>query len=106
MLGVVFDDVSRHPSSYSNWAVLLLWQIYGTYEVAITGDRFAELRVEMESRYVANKIIFGGKKGTLPLLADKTAEGDWIYVCRNRTCRLPVTSSGEAFEQLFYPLST
>jgi uncharacterized protein YyaL (SSP411 family) len=105
MLDVVSEDMGRHPSSYSNWAILLLWQIYGTWEIAITGDRSSELRTEMESRYVANKIIFGGKKGTLPLLADKTAGDNRIYVCRNRTCRLPVTSSKEAFEQLFYPLN-
>jgi hypothetical protein len=42
------------------------------------------------------------EKGTLPLLQDKQTQNDttMIYVCYDKTCKLPVTSVVEALQQI------
>jgi uncharacterized protein YyaL (SSP411 family) len=58
------------------------------------------LRKEMEQNYIPNKIMLGGKKGTLPLLADKPGDISRIYVCRDKTCSLPVDNTADALKQI------
>src|SRR5690606_14932569 len=65
MLRTVEPHIKSYGSAYSNWASLLLEEITGTYEVAITGDNFEEQRKEFEKYYIDMKIILGSKTGTL-----------------------------------------
>jgi hypothetical protein len=67
MLRNIVPHLAKYSTGYSNWMALLLDEIFGTYEVAITGDN-VKACVKMEQKYIPNKIILGGKKGTLPLL--------------------------------------
>ena len=71
--------------------MLLIEEVFGTYEIAIAGDDFERLRKEIENNYIPNKIILGGKKGSLPLLEDKFGAGTQIFICKDRTCGLPAT---------------
>ncbi len=100
MLNVVMAKAQKYPSSYSHWVGLLLFEVYGIFEVGITGPGWPELRAEFDKYYVPGKILFGGNKGTLPLLSDKIGSTSRIFVCRNRTCQLPVYSVDEAIKQL------
>ncbi|MXV15566.1 thioredoxin domain-containing protein [Hufsiella ginkgonis] len=100
MLANVFPHIKGYGSSYSNWAGLLLFEVFGLYEIAITGQGSMEKRQELATHYVPNKILFGGKTGTLPLLADKWLPETKIFVCKNRTCQLPVSEVAEALEQI------
>jgi uncharacterized protein len=116
-LGLFFDDeqyqeisaqllcnivphLAKYGSSYSNWIMLLLEEIAGTYEIAITGDDFEQTRCELEKNYIPNKIILGGKKGSLPLPHDKFAAETQIFICKNKTCGLPVLTVNDALKQL------
>jgi len=92
--------MAKYGSAYSNWAMLLLDDVMGTYEIAITGPDAETRRKEMEKKYIPNKIILGGTKGSLPLLRDKFGDDTRIFVCVNKTCRLPVTQADAAFEQI------
>ncbi|WP_353140092.1 thioredoxin domain-containing protein [Pseudopedobacter sp.] len=100
MLRTVEPQMASYGSAYSNWASLLLEEVYGTYEVAITGNLAEHQRREFEKSYIPNKIILGGKSGTLPLLEDKFIGDTWIFVCENKTCQLPVRSAEEAIKQI------
>lgn len=100
MLRNVKPHMEPYGSGYSNWAMLLLEEVKGVYEIAITGPDFEGLRIEMEELYIPNKIILGGTKGSLPLLKDKFLAETMIFVCKNRTCRLPVSEVAEAFKQI------
>ncbi|WP_157543978.1 thioredoxin domain-containing protein [Mucilaginibacter paludis] len=94
--------MAKYGSAYSNWAMLLLEDVMGTYEIAITGNNAGAMRREVEKRYVPNKIILGGTKGSLPLLHDKFSTQTRIFVCVDKTCQLPVTEASSAFKQIKY----
>ena len=116
-LGLLFDDekygeisaqllrnivphLARYGSSYSNWIMLLLEEVAGTYEIAITGENFEETRRETEKNYIPNKIILGGKKGRLPLLQDKFGAVTQIFICKDKTCGLPALNIADALKQI------
>jgi uncharacterized protein YyaL (SSP411 family) len=116
-LGLLFDDehyqqiaaqllrnivphLARYGSSYSNWIMLLIEEVFGTYEIAIAGDGYENLRKEMEKTYVPNKIMLGGKKGSLPLLHDKFGAGTQIFICKDKTCGLPIVTIADALKQI------
>lgn len=101
MLEAIYPDLLKYGKEYSNWAILLLNRVFGIYEVVICGEEAALKRHEFEKTYIPNKIILGGNKGSLPLLQEKLAsEGTKIYVCKNRSCALPVTEVAEALKQI------
>jgi hypothetical protein len=80
--------------------MLLLNDVFGLYEVAITGNGAEAMRIDFEKNYVPNKIILGGKKGSLPLLHGRLAEATRIYVCRDKTCGLPAENIEGALKQI------
>jgi len=92
--------IQKYGSSYSNWAALMLNEVFGTYEVAVTGENSEQLRHELEKTYLPNKIILGGKKGSLPLLADKFDGTTRIFVCKDKTCGLPALTVADALKQI------
>ncbi|WP_069660506.1 thioredoxin domain-containing protein [Arcticibacter eurypsychrophilus] len=100
MLKAVFPSIKTYGSGYSNWGILLINVIFGVYEIAITGPGYEKLRQELENYFIPNKILLGGSSGKLPLLQDKFSGKSKIFVCKNRTCRLPVTSVSEALKQI------
>lgn len=101
MLKTVEPHIKSYASAYSNWASLLLDEIQGSFEIAITGSEFEEKRKELEKYYIPNKIILGGEKGNLPLLQDKFVGDTRIFVCKNKTCQLPLSEVSEAIKQIF-----
>ncbi|HVW97287.1 MAG TPA: thioredoxin domain-containing protein [Mucilaginibacter sp.] len=100
MLRNIAPHLGRYGSGYSNWILLLLEEVFGIYEIAITGDDAISRRAEMESHYIPNKIMLGGKKGSLPLLLDKANAGEKIFVCKDKTCGLPEDSVSGAIQQI------
>lgn len=100
MLRNIVSQIDKYPSAYSNWLMLMLEEVFGTYEVAIAGDNYESLRRGLEKNYIPNKIILGGKKGSLPLLRDKFAADTQIFICKDKTCGLPVRSVNDALKQI------
>ena len=106
MLRNVHPQIKSYGSGYSNWASLLLYHVFGVYEIAITGTAAEEKRMELEKYYIPNKILLGGSSGTLPLLKDKWASETKIYVCQSKTCLLPVIEVIDAIKQIDNPSTT
>jgi uncharacterized protein YyaL (SSP411 family) len=102
MLNNVKGNLERHGPYYSNWAMLLNYFVEPPAEVAIVGEQWAAFRKELDRHYLPHMLLMGGKtEGKLPLLENKLIIGQTtIYVCRNRACKLPVTSAKEALKQL------
>ncbi|HXH18117.1 MAG TPA: thioredoxin domain-containing protein [Chitinophagales bacterium] len=96
------SDLLKHAPYYANWASLACWLAEEPYEVAIVGNDFEKIRQELDSHFLPHVLLLGGKtEGTLPLLKNKLVEGQTtIYVCRNKTCKLPVLSVEEALKQM------
>jgi len=100
LLANIAPQIARYGSSYSNWAMLMLNGVFGLYEVVITGDEYEQTRAETEKNYIPNKIILGGKKGSLPLLQGRFAENTRIFVCKDKTCGLPAENIYDALKQI------
>ncbi len=100
LLRNIMPHLVSYPSSYSNWVSLLQEEIFGTYEIAIAGDDFEDIRAAMEKNYIPNKIILGGKKGSLPLLQDKFGAVTQIFICKDKTCGLPALNIKDALKQI------
>jgi len=100
LLRNVTPQMAKYGSAYSNWAMLLLDEVFGTYEVAITGADHEAKRMEIENNYIPNKIILGGTKGSLPLLQDKFGSETQIFICKDKTCSLPVHNTTDALKQI------
>jgi uncharacterized protein YyaL (SSP411 family) len=100
LLRNIVPHLARYGSSYSNWIMLLIEEVFGTYEIAITGDDFEARRTEIENNYIPNKIMLGGKKGSLPLLQDKFGAVTQIFICKDKTCGLPITDAKDALKQI------
>jgi uncharacterized protein YyaL (SSP411 family) len=72
------------------------------YEVAIMGDDFKNKRQQFDEHYLPNVILLGGNTDSkLSLLENKLMQGQtMIYVCRDKTCKLPVVEVGMALGQV------
>lgn len=103
MLKAVQPRIKAYGSGYSNWCIQLAYEIFGVNEIAIVGDIAGKVKAEFDQQYIPNKLFLGGKQSTLPLLADKPKDnGINIYVCRNKTCQLPVKTVAEAMKLMAF----
>lgn len=101
MLNHVSDDISNGGPYHANWAMLLGLMTYGPYEVAIMGDKAIEKNRAMQKEYLPTTFFMGGKEENLSLLENKLFEDETlIYVCRNKTCKLPVADAQQAIRQI------
>ena len=100
MLQQVSKDVIENGSYYPNWLLLMTYFIKAPYEIAIVGNDFEKIRKELDQHYLPHAFLMGGKnEGSLPLLENKLQKGQTtIYVCQNKSCKLPVTETRKALE--------
>lgn len=100
MLKAVLPRIKAYGSAYSNWSIQLLNEVYGINEIAIAGKDFRTVKKTFDQHYIPNKITLAGVKSKLPLLKYKESEQTKIYVCRNKTCQLPVNTVDEALRHI------
>jgi uncharacterized protein YyaL (SSP411 family) len=100
MLVNILPTMEDQPIFYSNWAILMLQLNQPLYEVAIVGEQWRERQSEFDDFYLPNVIYLGGQgEGSLELLANKlVADQTTIYVCENKSCRLPVQETTRALQ--------
>lgn len=95
--------ITAEPNYMSNWGIVLTEIKHGFAEVAITGNSYLSLRKEFRKHYEPFTILMGSDtSSTLPLLQGKNTETgeSMIYVCYDKTCKLPVATVTDAFNQL------
>jgi uncharacterized protein YyaL (SSP411 family) len=102
MLENVKQDALKGGAYYANWDILMSWFTSEPYDVAIVGKDFTSKRKEFDIYYLPNVFLSGGKdEGKLSLLEGKfIPEQTTIYVCQNKTCKLPVTEVKKAVQQI------
>jgi len=103
MLSLVKDQVEKGSPYYSNWASLYLWQLNQSNEVVIMGENSSELRKKFDDEFLPLVLFAGSEnKENLPLLENRLVDGETrIYVCQNKTCKLPVNKVNEALNIIF-----
>jgi len=102
MLINVEGDVQRNIYFYANWGMLQALFTSPLYEVVIMGDDLKARRQQFDEHYLPNVIFLGGKAGSRQaLLENKLIPGQTtIYVCRDKTCELPVIEVEKALRQI------
>ncbi len=103
MLSRTKKIINTDPSYLSNWACLYADLTSSTAEIAIVGKDSLAKRKEFDENYFPNKILSGSVENSmLPILEGRESKGDktMIYVCFDKSCKMPVESVREAFEML------
>ena len=93
-------EINQYPSGYANYADLILKDIVSYYEVAIVGKDAHEKALEINKKYVPNKLFIGSyKNSSLEILKQKHVQGStMIYICENKICQLPTSNVLKAKE--------
>ncbi len=102
MLYAVLDKAIQYPPSYSNWLQLAADMSSDYYEVAVSGPTALARIKEINQVYIPNKLIVGSTTASdLPLLQNRFDQQQTnIYICVNKSCKLPTDSVITALEQI------
>lgn len=103
MVSKLSSLTAGEPGYMCHWGVLLSEIINQPVEIVISGSDAETLRVELHAHYLPYSITVGSAtKSNLPLLQGREPKSGetLIYICRNKTCQLPVTTIDEALAQL------
>ena len=103
MMQLVQQTWQREPLYLTNWGILYADLMRPVAEIVIVGDGADLLRNELSCQYLPSAIFMGTNlESNLPLLTGKTALNNktTVYVCYNKTCKLPVHSAEEALKQI------
>jgi uncharacterized protein YyaL (SSP411 family) len=98
MVSSIGKAIIRYPTSFGNWACLLLEMIAGTNEIAIVGNDFSVLHTDLLSLYIPHRVLMASKiaDSPFPLLVKKSISNKTtIYLCRTYTCLNPVFSAND-----------
>jgi hypothetical protein len=98
MLATVKDHAVKYPSSFANWASVMIDKAFPYFNVAIAGPECREKAAGLRKNYLPQIFICGSEKSSeLPVFKDRFIEGEtMIYVCTGRECKLPTPSVEEA----------
>ena len=98
------DNVKSYPTAYANWQILIGFHSQPFFEIASSGPHAIEkIRNIYSSKLVNNAIFMASEKQQtqLPLLKGKFIEEEAsIFVCVNKTCKLPVKHAEQAIKQI------
>ena len=104
MVDQVGELIVKEISYLSQWAsVANLW-VKPIPEIVIFGNDYLKIAKAINALHIPRKVVAASsKKSDLPLLQNKTAINGktGIYVCYNKTCKLPVTDLDKALTQIF-----
>jgi uncharacterized protein YyaL (SSP411 family) len=95
--------IQSEPGFMSYWAIVYTELKKGMAEVVFVGKDIESLRNDFQRHYLPYTILQGTSEDSdLPLVKDKTATNGkaTIYVCYNKTCKLPVHTVDEAIQQV------
>jgi len=102
MLNNVKDKSLKYGSGYSNWLQLMCDFSGDYFEIAVSGKNALNTIEEINKKYIPNKLIAGSiKQSKLPLMEGRYKENETlIYICVDGACKLPITKTKEALDQL------
>ena len=102
MLLNVKDRVRKSVAYHSNWGQLYFWFANSPIEIVIMGKDASKEKEKIEKLFLPNVLISGcNTKSDLPLLKNRYVKGQTtFYLCKNKTCKLPVTNTNDLLKQL------
>ncbi len=102
MLSTMVPLIVEAAPSYAHWNELLLHHAFPYFEVAVVGSDAGKLVKALNQNYLPNALVVGSAtKSEFPLFKDRYFDdATFIYVCRETTCKLPVTTVEKAMVQI------
>lgn len=103
MVSSLSQIITSEPVYMSNWGILLSEMTHGLHEVVIAGKDAFQKRKELSKNFIPFALTLGATgKSKLSLLQGREPKDEktFIYVCKNKTCQLPVEKTDEALKQL------
>ncbi|WP_321515567.1 hypothetical protein [Marinifilum fragile] len=102
MLANVYERILKVPSYHFNWGQLFFCLANSTYELVVVGDLAVREKQNIESLFLPNVLISGSlTESNLPLLKNRYVPNQTsFYLCKDRSCKIPVTSVEELLDQL------
>lgn len=103
MLVKIAPLIRQEPQYLANWATLCSFRVQPTAELAVVGEEYLSVARQIQAHFIPNKVICAASSANdLPLLRQRTPINGQtaMYVCFNKTCKLPTTSVKEAVEQM------
>ncbi len=87
------EIIIKYPTSFGNWACVLIDQAAIINELVVIGKEFEPLRDELLQNFIPNKVLQCAEisgEVAFPLLQNRDIISEpLIYLCRNYTCKLP-----------------
>jgi uncharacterized protein len=90
--------ITAYGSSYSNWLILWLYHSKPLMELSICGENALSVKQEIIQSALPPELIVGGSlvTETIPMTYGRLQPGKTaIYLCINKSCKLPVYSVDE-----------
>ncbi len=105
MVGTIAGRPVQNAPFFASWFTMAGLLANGTHEVAIMGKESMKKNLELQKSFLPDCLFMGSDdKEDLPLLENKLVENrTMVYVCTNRSCKLPVEETEKALEQLRKP---
>lgn len=102
MISLMSDSFLEKAQYYGQWGSLLLNQTYPYFEIVVVGPNAGKLIDELNTYFIPNALIVGSKVPNESALFQERFmnNGTYIYICQNRTCKLPVRTTKDAIGQL------
>jgi uncharacterized protein YyaL (SSP411 family) len=103
MIAKLASVAESEPGYMSHWGILFEEITKEMAEVVIVGKDAEKIRKELHTHYLPFTITLGTvDRSTLPLFKGRDARDEQtrIYVCFNKTCKLPVNRVEDALAQL------
>ncbi|MFA9372442.1 MAG: thioredoxin domain-containing protein [Labilibaculum antarcticum] len=102
MLANVKPRLEKVISYHSNWGQLYFWLANPLIEIVVVGEDAIAQKRKIEELFLPNVLISGSKtESNLPLLQNRYVNGQTtFYLCKNHTCKLPVSNVNDLLKQL------
>ena len=100
MLNNIQADMTKYPTSYSNWMDMMLNYTQPYYELVVVGENAKSTLKELNDFYLPNKLIAASElQSSQEIFEGRYLEDNTlIYVCVNNACKLPVRTVTEALK--------
>jgi uncharacterized protein len=98
MLLNVIEKMTRYPSAFANWGILLLNRVYPFHSLVITGKNSILFGKELKAQFRPNVLLAGSEStSNMPVFKHRYQEGETlIFVCTGSECLLPVKTVSAA----------
>lgn len=109
MIAKVTEVMDERIEHYGTWVRLLLHDVYPNLEIVVVGDNASSLIAKIDNYPLPNTFLIGSTaESQLSIFQGRFVDKEtYIYVCQNKTCRLPVKGVDGFLEQMAafnYPL--